>query len=80
MLESLMRIRLNGVNSLEAWPAIEYSRIWVKSHFRSDDPSAAKPPKKKDLGDYQSELEENEQSDIKLLIKERKNMLSNYVL
>ena len=44
-LEELLRIRLNGPNRLELFPAAKYSKLWIEAgHMRSDDPFFNRKP------------------------------------
>ena len=38
-MQDIMRIRLNGVNELEKFPATRYANVFIKeNHIRTDDP------------------------------------------
>lgn len=41
-LEALMRVRLNGPNTLEDFYPAKYAKNWVKSHMRTDDSKGRK--------------------------------------
>ena len=78
-----MRIRLNGVNELEAWPAYEYARLWIKEgHLRADDLGKRRGQEeiKADIGHFEELLQEEEEGESQILVKERKSMLSAYIL
>lgn len=41
-LEDILRIRINGPNNIEEFPAVKYAKAWVKNnHMLSNDPSIA---------------------------------------
>jgi len=57
-LEDLMRIKINGPNELEKFPAHKYAKKWVEAkHIRTDDPSNVKKTKKNLLPDDEEKLE-----------------------
>ena len=80
LLDALMKIRLNGVDELDSWPANEYANLWVKEHLRADDQTGVSKQKTPNLGHYQDLIKEDEGEESQVLLQERKIMLSNYVL
>lgn len=45
-LEDIMRIRINGNDDIEKFPAMKYARQWIKeNHMRTDDPRQQRKPK-----------------------------------
>lgn len=41
-MQDIMRIRLNGVNELEKFPATKYAYEFTKNHLKTDDPRWSK--------------------------------------
>lgn len=48
-LEDIVRIRTNGPDRIEEFPAVKYAKIWIeKNHMLSDDPTYIHRPSKRD--------------------------------